>query len=309
MAAPNEFELGDRVTIRGHVEGLSLAGRLARISKGGFILAGRRYYTIELDEPATSSDPSGGSSELRVLPIPADALALWEPLAVIARRKMEQARAAAPLKERQQPTPEALATDDLDNEPAPPAAADCVCGHSASAHGPLSMAACGFCFCGEFRPQAGHAALKPDGGKQVEPGLDPQVQAALTALASNPAFRNVTPEDLLAIGRRGRRRRILQGSELVRAGERADRVFLLLDGAAELKRPRGGNGFSAQLHMGEIVGAVGLLHGGSYTATVTALDDQQVLELGSKEVQELLEEHPALRPAFRSILRRRAALQ
>ncbi|HLY65262.1 MAG TPA: hypothetical protein VKU60_07000, partial [Chloroflexota bacterium] len=91
----HEFQVGDRVTICRNVEGLALAGRLARVTKGGFTLSGRRYHTVRLDQPVTSSGPAGGSGGMRLLPIPADALAPWEPLAATVRRTVERARSAA----------------------------------------------------------------------------------------------------------------------------------------------------------------------------------------------------------------------
>jgi hypothetical protein len=142
------------------------------------------------------------------------------------------------------------------------------------------------------------------------PPLEVDIEAALTILAENPAFAKVTYDDLLALGRQGRKRRVLEGRVLVWQGDRCERVYLLVNGTARMERPRKHRApVVSNFGPGEVVGAVGLLHGGRYTATVTALEDQQVLELTREDVGGLFREHPSLRPAFQRILHSRLALQ
>lgn len=143
-----------------------------------------------------------------------------------------------------------------------------------------------------------------------QPPLEADVEAALATLAGNPAFAKVGHDDLMAVAQHGRRRRVLEGHVLVRQGQPADRVYMLLSGSARMERPRKWRDpVVSRFEPGEVVGAVGLLYGGRYTATVSALEDQRVLELARDDVARLFRQHPALKPAFRRILHSRVMLQ
>src|SRR5438874_2842184 len=72
---------GDRVYIRGHLEGVALGSRLARIVRGGFSIAGQRYVYAQLDQAVTKVE-NGVELQVRILPIAEDALELVTPLAL-----------------------------------------------------------------------------------------------------------------------------------------------------------------------------------------------------------------------------------
>jgi len=134
-----------------------------------------------------------------------------------------------------------------------------------------------------------------------------ELGAALQILARNPAFANIEPEHLAAIGRSGRRRLILQGSPLMIAGEPSEQLYLMLKGRVQIERAARGRAprLAVQLGPGEIVGEVSLLHGSRHTASAIALEDLHVLEISKDEVQAMFRGHRPLLQAFLRMVHQR----
>jgi CRP/FNR family transcriptional regulator, cyclic AMP receptor protein len=132
------------------------------------------------------------------------------------------------------------------------------------------------------------AAVDPLAGSSDQEQAD-EVTAALHVLAANPAFRGVSPEHLLDISRRGRKRRFLAGTVIMEQGAESDHVHFLLKGSVKIERGVRGQEprMVAELGPGEIVGEMGILHGSPRTATVTALDDLETLELTAEEIRDV----------------------
>lgn len=159
----------------------------------------------------------------------------------------------------------------------------CVCRHSLAAHRAGGAGGCTFCSCAGYQ-----AAVDPLAGLASEEQAD-EVTAALHLLAGNPAFRNVSPEHLLDISRRGHKRRFLAGTVIMEQGAPSDRVEFLLKGVVKIEREVHGHEHQliVELGPGEIVGEMGILHGAPRTATVTALDDLETLELSADEIRDV----------------------
>src|SRR4029079_15029513 len=81
------------------------------------------------------------------------------------------------------------------------------------------------------------------------------------------------------------------GHVLVHEGARESQFYLVVDGQAKVTR---GRKTVATLGPGEYFGELALLDPGPRNATVTAVSDMEVLELGSREFGGLLEEVPGI---------------
>jgi CRP-like cAMP-binding protein len=90
--------------------------------------------------------------------------------------------------------------------------------------------------------------------------------------------------------------RVDRRQDIVRAGEKGDRLFLLLQGRAEVIRTSsdGAQAIVDLLGSGEVLGEIALLAGGVRTATVTAIEPCELLVFHQKDVLALLERHPAV---------------
>jgi signal-transduction protein with cAMP-binding, CBS, and nucleotidyltransferase domain len=162
-----------------------------------------------------------------------------------------------------------------------------------SAHRRDHSSACSFCDCDSYAPD-------PFTVEHAEPKNPDEVWVALETLARNPAFKGLTPLHLTAMAQHGHKRLFMAGSVLMEKGDSSDKLFLLLKGEVKVERePQGAlPALHAQLGPGDIVGEVGLLHGMRHTATVTAMDDLRVLEIGRDDIQAVFHENHALLMAF-----------
>jgi predicted acylesterase/phospholipase RssA/CRP-like cAMP-binding protein len=88
--------------------------------------------------------------------------------------------------------------------------------------------------------------------------------------------------------------RVPAGADLVREGEKADRVYIVLEGRLEVLARSGGAGDLVinELGRGDTLGEVTMFCGGARTATVRALEESRVAGLDIATFNRLLEEHP-----------------
>lgn len=88
--------------------------------------------------------------------------------------------------------------------------------------------------------------------------------------------------------------RVSAGAYLVREGESADRVYILLEGRLEVLvgSGRAGDVVINELGPGDTLGEVTMFCGGERTATVRALDDSRLAGLDLPTFNRLLDEHP-----------------
>lgn len=95
-------------------------------------------------------------------------------------------------------------------------------------------------------------------------------------------FRSTSPEARRTLSERGRLRTFEAGEVLMRQGEEADSMYVILSGHVRVERDA--PGLSAPAHLAElgandVVGEIGVLDGGARTATVTAIEQTRALEL------------------------------
>jgi NTE family protein/lysophospholipid hydrolase len=88
--------------------------------------------------------------------------------------------------------------------------------------------------------------------------------------------------------------RVSAGADLVREGESADRVYIVLEGRLEVLARGGGAGDVAinELGPGDTLGEVTMFCGGERTATVRGLENSRLAGLDLPTFNRLLDEHP-----------------
>jgi CRP/FNR family transcriptional regulator, cyclic AMP receptor protein len=113
-------------------------------------------------------------------------------------------------------------------------------------------------------------------------------------LARNPAFRHVLPEHLKEISRHGQRRLFLSEQLLMIQDEPSDSVHIMVKGQVKVERhvDDGRTVLLAELGPGDMVGEMGVLNGQPRSATVTALDDIETLELSAAALKQQFRDEP-----------------
>jgi len=113
----------------------------------------------------------------------------------------------------------------------------------------------------------------------------------LKHLSDVPMFRALSKKDLGLVARLAEDFTVDAGQVLVHEGKRESQFYLIVSGQAKVTR---GRKTVATLGPGEYFGELALLDPGPRNATVTAVSDMEVLELGAREFGGLLEEVPGI---------------
>ncbi|HEU0169572.1 MAG TPA: cyclic nucleotide-binding domain-containing protein [Chloroflexota bacterium] len=190
----------------------------------------------------------------------------------------------------------------MPDSPAAPAATDkCVCRHSRTAHTLGKGHGCSFCSCPAFRDPSETPPPPP------EP-LSEQAEKALAILADHAEFRNVAKTHLDEIARWGKRRLFLAGQDVMLQGDPSDSLHILVKGAVKVERELPNQReplFLAELAPGDIVGEMGVLNGELRTATVTAIEDSETLEIPAKPLKEIFQDDPDVLIAVMKVINER----
>jgi CRP-like cAMP-binding protein len=110
-------------------------------------------------------------------------------------------------------------------------------------------------------------------------------------LRTVPLFSRCSRKELAAIAQVADELDVRVGKELTVQGKPAREFFILVTGAAVVRR----NGRKLRvLGPGEMVGEIGLLNNGPRTATVTVTEPSRVLVLTARDFRRLLRESPDL---------------
>ncbi len=120
-------------------------------------------------------------------------------------------------------------------------------------------------------------------------------------------FKPIPQEGIARLAERGTPRHFAAGDMLMREDEPGQTMFVILDGKVRVERAvlAGRRVVLAELGPGEVVGEMGLLDAGPRSATVTALEDTECLEIHATVLAVVLIEHPAVSTALLRILSRR----
>jgi CRP/FNR family transcriptional regulator, cyclic AMP receptor protein len=115
--------------------------------------------------------------------------------------------------------------------------------------------------------------------------------ATLDVLRAIPLFASCTDDELELVASAAERATYRAGEPLISEGEEGWEFFVLTAGSAEVTR---GGRRLATIGVGEFVGELSLLDGGTRNASVTALEDVEVLLLAYDEFWEVISRAPGL---------------
>jgi hypothetical protein len=138
---------------------------------------------------------------------------------------------------------------------------------------------------------------------------DRQEHASNTApsLENVPLFSGVPREELASLLMAVEPVRVEAGRAAVREGEAGDSLYLVVSGTLAVTTQEGGAPVEVgRLGPGDFFGEVSLLTEVPRTATVTAVTDAELLELGRATVSDLRRRHPEIDASLREFHRRRA---
>jgi hypothetical protein len=145
-------------------------------------------------------------------------------------------------------------------------------------------------------PAAGPApaAAAPAGGEAVPASLAPAL--------SSPLFGDFSREDLLAVIRGLRFLTFDPGDIIVGDGEPGDSLFVISSGRVKafVKGASGRYKVARELGEGDFFGEIAILYGRPRTATVTAADRCELLELERATVETIAASHPRVREVLQS---------
>lgn len=117
-----------------------------------------------------------------------------------------------------------------------------------------------------------------------------------------PLFDGLTDRQLEQISRLADEVEVPDGKRLAVAGETGRELFIIVDGRATVKIPRGR---TVRLGRGEFFGEMSLIDGAPRSASVTADEPMKLLVVGQREFWELLAAAPPIMRKIMSTLARR----
>ena len=127
-------------------------------------------------------------------------------------------------------------------------------------------------------------------------------------LSRHSGFNAIPLPGLQRLASRGHRRMFGAGSQLMHQGDVSDRMYLIVSGRVRVERSHPDllePLVLAELGPGEIVGEMGLLDASPRSATVSAMEETETLELNADAVREIIEQFPEVSGVLLRILTRR----
>ncbi len=127
-------------------------------------------------------------------------------------------------------------------------------------------------------------------------------------LARVPLFRDaLSPDQARDLARNCKLMEVSEGQDLMRQGEHASSLFVILEGAAKvwISDSPGQSKEVAVLAMGDVVGEMSLLTGAPRNASVSALTRLRALEITKRAIADLVNKSPEILTRFSEILLRR----
>ncbi len=121
-------------------------------------------------------------------------------------------------------------------------------------------------------------------------------------LAEVPLFAELSGRQRRKVASLARIRRFTDGAPLVRVGQAAAALYVVLDGKVSVRRP---GSRALTLGIGSIVGELALLDGGTRTATVVAQGDVVTLAIPASRFRTLLRSEPTIAIGIAEELARR----
>ncbi len=128
----------------------------------------------------------------------------------------------------------------------------------------------------------------------------------VASLQKVPMFRDVDVAKLKLVAMAGQRLHYEKGDMILRQGDKATAVFVMMEGEAEIVRSVDGPSVRlAVVGPGALVGEIGIILEQPYSGTIVALSNVTALQLDSATFLELLKQVPQLSMALIKELSRR----
>jgi CRP-like cAMP-binding protein len=121
-------------------------------------------------------------------------------------------------------------------------------------------------------------------------------------------FQGIALDDLVALARQGRKCTFRAGSKLTWQGDPGQSVYIILKGHVRVERAHPDlltPVVLAEMGAGEVVAGLGVLDGQPRSATVTAIEDTEALEVSARVLAELVVDSPNVSAALLHRLSRR----
>jgi CRP-like cAMP-binding protein len=125
------------------------------------------------------------------------------------------------------------------------------------------------------------------------------------SLSDVAIFRPLSDEALAALAARGKRRTFQPGSVLMRQGEPSETLHVVLTGRVRVERTGEATVALAELGPNETVGEMGVLDHAPRSATVTAIEDTETLELHATALAIVIIQNPVVAATLLRVLSRR----
>jgi len=145
------------------------------------------------------------------------------------------------------------------------------------------------------------------GSKTFKEQLDRNYRdrALASHLRSLPLFSGLTDEFIDGLRERVELVPFGPGDCIVKQGDRADHLYLIRIGFVKVTREGpGGDVILQYLHRGDYFGEMGLLGAGRRTATCTALDHVELVQIGREDFDRMTADFPAIRTGMEEKARR-----
>jgi len=120
-------------------------------------------------------------------------------------------------------------------------------------------------------------------------------------------FKELPEPGLQMLAERGRPKHFATGEVIMRQGDVSDALHVITRGRVRVERDQPGDTplVLAELGAGDVIGEMGLLDGGPRSATVTALEDTETLELHATVMAVVVMQYPQVAAALLRTLSRR----
>lgn len=129
--------------------------------------------------------------------------------------------------------------------------------------------------------------------KIVEKGLDDRLIGIEISerIRRTDLFRDLPDGDLYHLARISKIRKYKKGSFLIKEGDEADKLYILIDGRAEVNKL---GKIVGTLHEGNLIGEMAMVDRNQRSADVVLKDDCRVIEIEFQRLERLMESYPRL---------------
>ena len=126
-------------------------------------------------------------------------------------------------------------------------------------------------------------------------------------LAAVALFKELPEPGLQTLAERGRPKNFKAGDVIMRQGDASDALHVITRGHVRVERDQGSETplVLAELGAGDVIGEMGLLDNAPRSATVTALEDTETLELHATVMALVIMQYPQVAAALLRTLSRR----